>query len=78
MEEEEQWGGGLGDVFSSETAAALLSGLWEDKNDRLSTLPPISDLTEQKYLTMNWWILNVGWKDLVRRVKIAVADVFDR
>ncbi|KAJ3187669.1 peroxin [Gaertneriomyces sp. JEL0708] len=35
----------------------------------------VSDGTERKYLTFSWYILNVGWKRCVARVKKAVEEV---
>jgi len=31
---------------------------------------------EAKYLTMTWWILHVGWKDVGERVRRAVEEIF--
>lgn len=36
----------------------------------------MSDETERKYLTLSWWLLNVGWKDVGERVRSAVEVVF--
>jgi peroxin-3 len=33
--------------------------------------------SEMKYLTMSWWLLHVGWKDVGERVRRAVEEVFD-
>jgi hypothetical protein len=33
--------------------------------------------TERKYLTLSWWILNVGWKDVGERVRRGVEDAFE-
>ncbi|KAF8273684.1 Peroxin-3 [Lactarius quietus] len=33
--------------------------------------------TERKYLTLSWWILNVGWKDVGERVRKGVEEVFE-
>jgi peroxin-3 len=33
--------------------------------------------TERKYLTLSWWILNVGWKDVGERVRRGVEEVFE-
>lgn len=43
----------------------------EDMNEALS------EATQQRYLTLSWWILHVGWKDVARRVRNAVESVFD-
>ncbi|KAI9433011.1 Peroxin-3 [Lactarius indigo] len=33
--------------------------------------------TERKYLTLSWWILNVGWKDVGERVRRGAEEVFE-
>ncbi|KAF9232909.1 Peroxin-3 [Melanogaster broomeanus] len=33
----------------------------------------ISEETELRYLTLSWWILHVGWKDVAARVRAAVS-----
>lgn len=33
--------------------------------------------TERKYLTLSWWLLNVGWREVGDRVRVAVEAVFD-
>ncbi|KAF9531246.1 Peroxin-3-domain-containing protein [Crepidotus variabilis] len=33
--------------------------------------------SETKYLTLTWWLLHVGWKDVGERVKRAVEETFD-
>jgi len=33
--------------------------------------------TESKFLTLSWWILNVGWKDVGERVRRGVEEVFE-
>jgi len=38
----------------------------------------ISEDVESKYLTLSWWLLHVGWKDVGERVKRGVEEVFDR
>jgi hypothetical protein len=30
---------------------------------------------EREYLTMSWWLLNVGWKEVGERVEAAVKEV---
>jgi hypothetical protein len=37
----------------------------------------ISEEVENKYLTMSWWMLHVGWKDVRERVRRGVEEVFD-
>ncbi|KDR77087.1 hypothetical protein GALMADRAFT_139109 [Galerina marginata CBS 339.88] len=38
---------------------------------------PVSEEAESKYLTMSWWLLHVGWKDVGERVRRGVEEVFD-
>jgi peroxin-3 len=37
----------------------------------------LSPESEMKYLTMSWWLLHVGWKDVGERVRRAVEEVFN-
>lgn len=37
----------------------------------------ISEDAESMFLTMAWWILHVGWKDVGERVRRGVEEVFD-
>lgn len=37
----------------------------------------VSDETEMRFLTLNWWILHVGWKDVAARVRGSVEAVFE-
>jgi peroxin-3 len=37
----------------------------------------ISEQIEIKYLTLSWWILHVGWKDIAERVRRGVEEVFE-
>jgi peroxin-3 len=38
---------------------------------------PVSEEMEMVYLTLSWWILHVGWKDVGERVRREVEEVFD-
>lgn len=44
-------------------------GLWSSEG--------ISEEVESKYLTLNWWLLHVGWKDVGERIQRAVEETFD-
>ncbi|KAF6757934.1 Peroxin-3-domain-containing protein [Ephemerocybe angulata] len=69
-------GGGAG----LEGLEALLSGssLGEDEDEEGCTVnEEISEETENKYLTMSWWLLHVGWKDVGERVRRGVEEVFE-
>lgn len=37
----------------------------------------ITDEVERKFLTLGWWILHVGWKDVGERVRRGVEEVFE-
>lgn len=37
----------------------------------------VSEEVEVKYLTLSWWILHVGWKDIGERVRRGVEEVFE-
>lgn len=53
------------------------SGWRYEDNDGRPSIVRISELTERQYLTMNWWLLNVGWKVVMELVQDAVSDVFN-
>ena len=38
----------------------------------------LTDEVERKYLTMSWWLLHRGWREVAARVRGAVEEVFDR
>jgi peroxin-3 len=58
--------GGIGNLLDFENQA----GDDEDQED-------ISEQIEIKYLTLSWWILHVGWKDIAERVRRGVEEVFE-
>ncbi|KAG1778302.1 Peroxin-3 [Suillus placidus] len=37
----------------------------------------VSEETEMRFLTLSWWILHVGWKDVAARVRGSVESVFE-
>ncbi|KAI6141895.1 Peroxin-3-domain-containing protein [Pisolithus tinctorius] len=49
----------------------------DDDFDSEEDVDDISEGTEARYLTLSWWILHVGWKDVAARVRGAVESVFD-
>ena len=60
------------------TFAAIFSALEGQEFDpELQDVDYISEETERKYLTLSWWILHVGWKDVGERVRRAVEEVFE-
>ena len=50
----------------------LLSETLNSKDD-----DAVSEFVEAKFLTMSWWILHVGWKDIAERVRKGVEEVFE-
>ena len=59
--------------------STLLLGMWgsQDNDDTAQTIEPIDEETERKYLTLSWWLCNIGWKDVGERVRRGVEEVFD-
>lgn len=37
----------------------------------------VDEDVERKYLTVSWWLLHIGWRELAERVRVAVEEVFD-
>jgi len=59
--------GGVGNLLDPEN----LAGDDEEVDEE------ISEQIEIKYLTLSWWILHVGWKDVADRVRRGVEEVFE-
>ncbi|KII91963.1 hypothetical protein PLICRDRAFT_173744 [Plicaturopsis crispa FD-325 SS-3] len=55
--------------------ADLMSAL--DLEARPRDEEDITEDVEVKYLTLSWWLLHVGWKDIGERVRRGVEEVFD-
>lgn len=53
------------------------SSLEDSETDMLEESESVSEETERKYLTLSWWILHVGWKDVGERVRRGVEEVFE-
>ncbi|KAJ7121290.1 Peroxin-3 [Mycena crocata] len=70
------FGGGmdalLGDDADEEGDYAAGFG-WEDNDEDAEEE---EEVASAKYLTMTWWILHVGWKDVGERVRRGVEEVF--
>ncbi|OSX56831.1 hypothetical protein POSPLADRAFT_1062339 [Postia placenta MAD-698-R-SB12] len=62
-------------------ASTDFSHLWSSGDlpsaDELDERESLSEETEHKFLTLSWWILHVGWKDVGERVRRGVEDVFE-
>ena len=62
------------------TDDSVFSMLWNDEDleeGEAQGADIISEETERKYLTLSWWILHVGWKDVGERVRRGVEEVFE-
>ena len=74
---------GLGPAAGSRLESLLNGGLDDDlSSERVREEDPwrpeaIDADTEAKYLTLSWWLLHVGWKDVGERVRRAVEETFD-
>lgn len=62
-------GRGLEELLSGDMNALL--------EDGEEPVEGISEEVESKFLTMSWWMLHVGWKDIGERVRRGVEEVFD-
>lgn len=69
------WGFGWGSQKASDKGkkaksrnSPTVGGIWTGD---------ISEEVESKYLTMSWWLLHVGWKDVGERVRRGVEEVFE-
>ena len=47
-------------------------------NEDVKDVPCLDEETERKFLTLSWWLLYVGWKDVGERVRRSVEEVFER
>jgi len=62
---------GSGKGFESLMAGGILNG-----SDDVGEADFINEESESKYLTLIWWLLHVGWKDVGERVRRGVEEVF--
>ncbi|CAA7263389.1 unnamed protein product [Cyclocybe aegerita] len=49
----------------------------EDELEAFLKAEVVSEEVESKFLTMSWWLLHVGWKDVMERVRRGVEEVFE-
>lgn len=54
-----------------------LEGLLASLDDDQGGEEEISEEVERKFLTLSWWMLHVGWKDVGERVRKGVEDALD-
>lgn len=52
-------------------------GETEDGNEDDERVDSIPEETELRFLTLSWWVLHVGWKDVAARIRSSVESVFD-
>jgi peroxin-3 len=52
-------------------------GVDGEQDAQIEGAVPINEEVESRFLTMSWWILHVGWKDVAERVRRGVEEVFD-
>ncbi|KAG6879096.1 hypothetical protein C0992_005241 [Termitomyces sp. T32_za158] len=64
-------GRGLEELLAGDMSALL------DEEEGVHNEVTISEDVESKFLTMSWWILHVGWKDVGERVRRGVEEVFE-
>lgn len=63
--------------------SALFFGLPDDEIDDVDNaleedgVGLVTPETEMKFLTLSWWVLYVGWKDIGERVRKSVEEVFE-
>ena len=64
------WGGG--------DLAGVLEGLEnDDERNMLGLFTGRTGSTERKFLTLSWWLIHVGWREIGDRVRTAVEGVFE-
>lgn len=64
-------GRGLEELLAGDMSALL------DEEGGVHNDVTISEDVESKFLTMSWWILHVGWKDVGERVRRGVEEAFE-
>ena len=71
-------GGGMDSLLgddAAEEAADFAAGFGWPEHDEDGEEE--EEVASAKYLTMTWWILHVGWKDVGERVRRGVEEVFN-
>lgn len=76
QQEEQSTAFSVGSLFWGTAPAFSLTDEDEDEEDENDLLGGDELDLERKYLTMSWWLLNIGWKDVAERVRAAVEAVF--
>lgn len=71
------FGGGMDSLLNqdAEQESDYAAGFeWEENDEGVEEE---EEMAAAKYLTMTWWILHVGWKDVGERVRRGVEEVFN-
>ncbi|PVG01637.1 hypothetical protein CPB86DRAFT_805263 [Serendipita vermifera] len=71
---------GLVGSFVHSVAPALSSALGSNysslpEEETLESEDLLDDDIERKYLTLSWWLLHIGWRDVASRVRAAAEDI---
>lgn len=68
----------LSSLFFGTTRLNSLVASQSSQDDEIQvSMNTINDEAERKYLSLAWWILHVGWKDIGERVRRGVEEVLD-
>lgn len=70
----------IASLFFTPPADQDMEALWDEKHEWEEDSiwrDGVDEETERKYLTLSWWILNIGWKDVAERVRRGVEEVFE-
>jgi peroxin-3 len=75
-EERAKEGLGLGEMLFFGGQTVQLENEEEERVDK-EEWEEVDEVVERKYLTVSWWLLHIGWRELAERVRVAVEGVVD-
>lgn len=67
-------------IFQASVSSLFFGGLPdldEELDADLQDVSLVSEDTERRFLSLSWWLLYVGWKDVGERVRRSVEEVFE-
>lgn len=71
--------------FDASISSLFWGGVAEDRGleadipeDLLRDIESLNEETERKFLTLSWWLLHLGYKDIGERVRRAVEETLER
>ena len=67
----------LTDTLAGGLLPSLSALIWVNEEEENNFDVVIDEEVEMVYLTLSWWVLHVGWKDVGERVRRGVEEVFD-